>query len=209
MKKLLLSTAATLLTVAAFAQGTVAFSNGTFNKISTGEYGSAPSTWVVLPTTAGLFNFGCFYGVGATAPATLTFLSSTIGQNSITSPGVIKSSTDANITGLQIPGTTVGQADVWIQIQGWSSSFGTDWAAAQAASLIGNGAYFGTTGAAINVGPLGPTTGPGIPFWTTAAGTNPALHPGGIALFTTVPEPTTMTLAGLGIAALMIFRRRK
>jgi hypothetical protein len=209
MKKLLLTSAATLLTVAAFAQGTVAFSNGAFNRVSTGQSGSAASTWTSLATTANLYNFGLFYGTGATAPATLTFLSSTLGVNSTTSAGVIQNAAGANITALAIPGSTVGQTDMWIEIKGWTASFGTDWATAQGASASGN-AYFGAT-TPINVGPLGPTTGPGIAFWTTASGTNPQLHAGGFAMFTTttIPEPGTMALAGLGVATLMIFRRRK
>ena len=77
MKKLLICTAATLLTVAAFAQGNIVFfSNSGFEKISSGLLGSAPSTWTVVPTTAGLVNYGLFYGVGATQPRSLTFLGS-------------------------------------------------------------------------------------------------------------------------------------
>lgn len=206
MKKLLVTTAATLFTVAAFAQGTVAFSNGGFNKISTGEEGSAPATWAVMSTTPGLYNFGLFYGFGQST--SLTFLSTTLGMNG-TVAGVIQNAAGASITALAIPGSTVGQADVWVQIAGWSASFGSDWAAAKAAEKTTPGVFFGDTGNPINVGPLGPTTGPGIPFWTTAANTSTSLHPGGIALFTTVPEPSTMALAGLGVAAMLIFRRRK
>ena len=205
MKKLIITTAATLVTVAAFAQGTVAFSNGAFNKISSGETGSASSTWSLVPTTAGLINYGLFYGLGQSTTLSLV---PTLGVNSTANAGVIANSGGTTIGALAVPLSTVGESDVWIQIKGWSASYGTDWAAAQAGAAIGNG-YFGTTGAAINVGPLGPTTGPGMAFWATASVTNPSLHPGGITLFTTVPEPGTMALAGLGVAAMLIFRRRK
>ena len=108
---------------------------------------------------------------------------------------------------LVVPGSTVGQLDAWISIAGWSASYGSDWVAAKAGAASGSG-YFGQT-IAINVGALGPTTGPGIAFWSTAAQTSPNLQHGGIALFSAVPEPGTMTLAGLGLASLLIFRRRK
>lgn len=210
MKKLLLTIGLVAAVSMAYGQGTVAFSNGGLNKISTGLEGSASATWVVVPTTPGLYNFGLFYGIGEST--SLTLLSSQLGVNSTSAAGVIANSSDSKsaLGAVAIPTSLVGETDVWIQIKGWSASYGTDWAAAQAGAAIGNG-YFGTTGNPINVGPLGPTAGPGIPFWTTAAGTSTALHPGGIALFqgTIVPEPATMTLAGLGIASLLIFRRRK
>ena len=209
MKKLLITTAATLVAVAAFAQGTVTFNNGGLNKISLGETGSASSTWVVMPTS-GAYTFGLFYGIGATQPSSLTFISSTLGANSSTTPGVIASAVDrtSQMTAFPIPGGAENATDAWVQIKGWSSSFGTDWAAAQVGAATGNG-YFGQT-TVINALALGASTGPGAALWQTAAGTDPhKFAGGGITLFTTVPEPTTMALAGLGVAAMLIFRRRK
>jgi hypothetical protein len=213
MKKLLITTAATLVTVAAFAQGTVFFSNGGFQKISSGAAGSAASTWTAVPATANLLNFGLFYGTGATAPATLTFLGSVSGVNSTVTAGVITGLTGNPVNALPIPGTTPGQANVWVQIAGWSASFGTDWAAAQAAAATTAGDYFGDS-KVINVAAgLGPTTGPGAAIWQLASGTDPTKIAGGFAVFTgggaVTPEPSTMALAGLGMAAMLIFRRRK
>jgi hypothetical protein len=210
MKKLLITTAATLVTVAVFAQGTVYFSNNAFQKISSGQAGSAASTWTVVPATANLLNFGLFYGTGATAPATLTFLGSVSGVNSATTGGLIVNTSGGSITALQIPGTTPNQANVWVQVAGWTASFGTDWAAAAAAAQTTTGDYFGRSPVVNVVTGLGPSTGPGALIWQTAAGTDPAKIAGGFAVFTTaVPEPSTMALAGLGMAAMLIFRRRK
>ena len=213
MKKLLITAAATLLTVAVFAQGTVFFSNGALNKISTGAYNSAASTWAAVPTTmGGQLNFGLFYGTGATAPATLTFLGSVSGVSSSANAGIINLN-GSPVTAVSIPGSPAGSQNVWIQIAGWSSSFGTDWAAARAASLTTQGDFFGQTAAVVNVangaGGLGPSTGPGALIWQSASLSDPTKFAGGFAVFTTVPEPSTMALAGLGMAALLIFRRRK
>jgi len=192
MKKLLVTTAATLLAVAAFAQGTVYFSNGAFNKISLND----GTTTSLVPTTAGLINYGLFYGTGATKPATLTFLG-IAGVNSTVSAGIIAAADGSVVTALPITGTQPNDANVWVQIAGWSASAGTDWAAAP---------YFGAT-AVVNAANLGPSTGPGAALWQTASGTDPKKFAGGFVI-SAVPEPTTMALAGLGLAALL-FRRRK
>ena len=217
MKKLLITTAATLFTVAAFAQGTVFFSNGAFQKISSGVFGSAVSTWLAVPATTNLLNFGLFYGTGATQPASLTFLGSVSGVNSGVNPGIITGLTGNPITSLPVPGTTPGQTTLWIQVAGWSASFGTDWAAAKAASATTVGDYFGNTtviNVAPNAGGLGPSTGPGAVVWQSASLSDPTKFVGGFPVFTfgggaVTPEPSTMALAGLGMAAMLIFRRRK
>jgi hypothetical protein len=199
---------------AAFAQGTVFFSNNAFDKISSGFYGSGPYGGVV-PATPGLFNFGLFYGTGATQPATLTFLGSVSGVNSATSAGLIVNQAGNPVTALQIPGTTPGETDVWVQIAGWSASYGTDWAAARIDSRTRPGAaYFGQTtiiNVAPNAGGLGPATGLGAFIWQFPTGTDPYRFPlGGFVLYTVLsPEPSTTALLSLGITAALIFRRRR
>ena len=198
--------------IAAFPQGTVFFSNGGFQKISWGIMYSDPRSWTVVPTIPGLLNFGLFYGTGATQPATLTFLGSISGVNSATNAGLIVNTSGKPITALPIPGTHPGETDVWVQIAGWSASFGTDWAAAQAASYVIPDTYFGAS-KVVNVAPnaygLGPTTGPGAIIWQTATGTDPNKIAGGFAVYYVVPEPSATAMLGLGIAAVSILRRRK
>jgi hypothetical protein len=165
-----------------------------------------------VPATPGLLNFGLFYGTGATQPATLTFLGSVSGVNSATSAGLIVNTSGNPITSLWIPGTHPGETDVWIQIAGWSASFGTDWAAARVAALTTYGDYFGQS-TIINVAPtaggLGPTIGPGAIICQTASGTDPTKIAGGFAVFTAIPEPSSTALFGWGVAVLLILRRRK
>lgn len=210
MKKLFLIAGLVAAGSLAYGQGTVAFSNNGFYRISTGEAGSASSTWVQATTTPNTYNFGLFYGIGGSS--SLTLLTSQLGVNSTANGGVIASSIDgvSALGVVGIPGTVANQSDVWLQVKGWSASFGTDWSAAQTAALTTPGAYFGQT-AIVNALPLGAAvTGPGTAIWQLASQTSPNKFAGGFTMFTAViPEPGTMALTGLGVAAMLIFRRRK
>jgi len=209
MKKLILTIAATLVTVGVFAQGTVTFNNTGFNKISTGVSGSASSTWTVMATGLQTFRFGGLYGIGQST--SLTFITASFGVNSTSVAGIIAdpANNSGQLVAFQIPGTVANQTDVWFQIVGYNYSFGTDWVAAKAAANDNSGTKFFGQSPVINVGPLGASTGPGTSIWQTATGTDPKKIAGGFAMFTTIPEPTSMALVGIGAAALLIFRRRK
>jgi len=196
MKKLVLTIALVGAVTAAFAQGTVQFSNGTLSRLSLITPGVST---VQIPLTASI-NFGLFYGIGQSTSLTL---SPALGVNSTSSLGIIANPSDGKSTMLayQIPGTAQNETDVWIQIKGWDASFGSDWVAGSK-----NGNWFGAS-VIRNVGALGAPTGPGLNIWQNATGTSlSAINAFGL---TPVPEPTTMALAGLGIASLLIFRRRK
>ena len=179
---------------AAFAQGTVQFSNGVLTRISAWP----PAPPVVIPLTDS-YNFGLFYGIGQST--SLTFLSTQLGVNSTVNAGVIVNPTDhkSAMNTIGIPGTNPGEADVWIQFKVWDSSFGTDWQSARTTGIFSETKI-------VNVPPLGPATGPGVAIWQGATGTV-ASQIQGFAIW--IPEPSTFALAGLGAAALMIARRRK
>jgi len=150
--------------------------------------GAAP---VQVPLTAGLLNYGLFYGTSAGAlsqtPAT------PLGVNSTTGLGLISV---ANGSAYQLAGTEPGQS-VFIQIRAWSASFGSDW---QRAST--EGTYWGQTDVKAFI--LGASSGPGVVLWSNSDTTK--FRP---MLINIVPEPSTIALGVLGLGSLLFFRRRQ
>jgi hypothetical protein len=211
MKKLYLSLALLAVGSLAYGQGTVQFSNGTLTKIST-QYKGSSATPVVTATTSGLYNYGLFFGLGQST--SLTLLTGTIGVNSTTGAGYIASSADGKtlVTTLAIPGSTVGETDVYAQVAAWSATYGADLAGYNASVAAWNadvpGAAYGVS-TLRNINGLNATAGPGVAIWQGATGTNAKLINAFVISVVPVPEPATFALAGLGAAAMLIFRRRK
>jgi hypothetical protein len=107
---------------------------------------------------------------------------------------------------LTLPNGFAGGTAYQFLIVGWSSNLGSSIAAVQASLLAGNWsgpAWLGQSGIATL------TPGDGALVLTPAA----MAASGAISGFTlgvvTVPEPSTMALAALGGASLLLFRRRK
>jgi hypothetical protein len=109
-----------------------------------------------------------------------------------------------------VPGYgTTATAD--FAIVAWSANIGTTWAAAEAWWANGHPVavgteYFGISTVAIDI-PLAPSGGPYNSPWGLAA--SGAIQGMDLNEYQTIPEPTTFALAGLGAAAVVIFRRRK
>jgi len=96
---------------------------------------------------------------------------------------------------LGIPGTlAAGGQLVTVQIRTWRGADGANWLAAStpAGAHHGEGNLFQVT---LGGGPTPP------PFFTAMTPFTLTVNP--------VPEPSTFALAGLGAAALLLFRRRK
>jgi len=218
MKKLFLTIVMSAATIAAFAQGTVNFSNLSTALASPPDRlvrfgasafasGAPPSGTPVSTNLYPGLVAQLFYGVSTASAGSLVAVS--------TAPGGLRASTSASVgtwfgngsrtlTGFN-PGDTVS-----LQVRIWDISKATDYAAA-AALAVGNPQAYAVAALGHN------WIGSSAIFQYTIT-TNPTPAPSefnmnnfqGFSLtFVGIPEPTTLALAGLGAAALLIFRRRK
>jgi len=187
MKKTLLTLAlVALTTVASYAQGTIAFGNGTLTRVmvNTGS-GAARQA-----TAADNLIIGVFYGPEGTAASALQQApgTATIGATA----GIMANAPSV----FQLPGTEAGQV-VSLQIRAWT----LDGSLSGETRVIST-FQLGPTGERLG---LGPTAGPGYVIWQGAASTNPQRFTPLIV----VPEPSTIALGILGLGSLLLFRRRK
>jgi hypothetical protein len=179
MKKLLLF---------ADAQGTIQFANNAATRFTVNG---------VIPI-AGQFSFGVFVGPAADSLSCSPVLP--LGSNTATL-GLISA---PNPQAYQVPGEP--NATVFIQIRMWESRF-PNWEAGQV------GIHAQT---AVRAVVLGPSTGPGTVVWGETdptkfqhidyVGPGPTIPD---SMDPCVPEPSTITLAILGLGSLLLFRRRK
>jgi hypothetical protein len=202
MKKLAAILCLSALATGAFAQGLVSFANGATTLISqTPPGGGAPTTLTAAPV--GTYLYGLLISSSATGPFSFTSVYATN-----TAAGSKFGPATYNPT---VTGWAAGTA-MFYEVAGWSSNLGTTWnnawlvnnsPAAQGAAVWGgvNG-LFGLSSIANGTATAAPA--PAFPLF---GGTGL----GGFALNSVVgvPEPGSMALAGLGAAALLIFRRRK
>jgi len=195
MKKLALTLCLAAFTTGAFAQGLVNFLNSPTTLISAGGTSTA--------ATAGQYYFGLFTApVGTTSFDAFQF--SGIYATNLASAGRFTGG-----TGVPITGWAAGESRAFY-VLGWSAIYGRD-AMAALGYLNANlapieGGFAGRSAIApAGVAGGGPQSLPNLNIFGgtqgLTAGFNMVLIP--------VPEPTSFALAGLGAAALLIFRRRK
>jgi hypothetical protein len=193
MKKLAAMLCLGAMTTGAFAQGTVTFNNNPATLMSVGLPGAGVATAANSPGSyyyglltsltgaAGSFTFAGVYGTNNAAAGRFTGGTAAL----------------ANIA----PGTSFS-----FEVAGWSASLGAtfdpNWLTGNFGTASGS---FGLSGIGTAVAGGGtPPAPPGIIFGATGLTSGFNMTPTGV-----VPEPTSMALAGLGAAALLIFRRRK
>jgi hypothetical protein len=216
MKKLLTIAALIGATSLSFGQGQVTFANSGTTFISTNSAHNGPATG---PTVANPVGSGTYQYVFAlfVAPSTVNAVTGVNDANWQTVVGYAtnsSSATSGRIAGGQpvVPGFLTGTTANFI-IRAWSANVaGTDWTTARAWQTLyentGNvpfsGFWYNSTVEQIAVG--------GAPNPITATfGATPGTSFQGFTLNleTPIPEPVSFALAGLGAAAMLIFRRRK
>ncbi len=213
MRKLLSIGTVALLAGAALGQGTINFQNTQSQLVTTNYLGNTGRLAV------GAGKVALYYVPGATAAGTINnnVTVSGLTLNGFGSAAWAAAGTAVGIGGAPpIAGTfnggtlTTGTdvaagAAAYIQIRAWTGSYAT-WDAAVAAAATDPSVLLGWwNSAVVNTG--GGGSPPGAPLTLAQAGfTGLALNSIGTA---PIPEPSTFALAGLGLASLLIFRRRK
>jgi len=227
MKKLAVTLCLAALATGAFAQGTVNFQNGVGLNISTNATATGGTSGVTGSGANGYY-YALFIAPSSVTSVDANYQDLLGGGWTYTNPG-----TNTGIagrmsggTGIGVPGWAPTATNSYV-IVGWSASLGSSWATVrselQGSTFSGgkwsggawaaNGFFGGSVRGFGQAGGTDPNTGQSfLPFnlyGTTATASGTPV--GGFSLFsvTPVPEPTTFALAGLGAAALVIFRRRK
>jgi len=209
MKKLALASLALTCAASVFAQGTVVFNNRVTGSIvtfvyaggtsqragnGTGDTPSGNTDWTGYTRVSGAsFLSQLLAAPGAGAPeSSLVPSSGTTTFRTGTAAG--------NVAGITATLSNIPKdaAAATLEMVAWDNSSGLYSTWAQASSAIANGLIMGGKSGAFTVNAIGGdfNTPPNLL----------ALQSFNIY---SVPEPTTFALAGLGAAALLIFRRRK
>lgn len=196
MKKLVLTLSLAVLTTGAFAQGLINFLN-------------QPATLFTIEGTAqaapgGTYRFALFTAPVGTVDANAFALAG--GGVYATNQAAAGRLFGGN--GLQVAGWAPGQTLAFL-VRGWSASAGTTWAEASA-HLVGGvwtgPGFYGQSAispSAVAGGFDGVGNLPNLNLFGGSQGLT------GLNLTPAVPEPSSMVLAGLGAASLLLFRRRK
>jgi hypothetical protein len=200
MKRLLMTAALAVSVVGAYAQGTITFSYSGASPFTWNAPGSG-KTGPVLAAEG--VRVGLYYKDSATTyklvgnPWYLGTLSTGNTNNNF---GGKWNAGDVTVDGL-----VAGQTGTF-QVRAWSGGFASYEAAVAGGALYGTGP--GATSLAVDFqNPSGGAIDPG----TGIAGLPASLSgfPGGQTVGLLVPEPSTYALAGLGLGALFLIRRRK
>jgi len=218
MKRILLAALVTAVAVDGFAQGAIDVGNNfgatvfrarvyapdTNNAqlIVTGQSGS-PN----FPTGSTVYTGAPLSGTGFTFGFFASSSGITVDANSLVQVGVLGFGTAGTAgfvttTTMNVQGVTAGNPTTF-QIRVWDNKGGTLTSWTQASAAWAAGTTQAGMSQLINSGPLGgvgtggPVSNPLSTGWSS------------FNIYTTVPEPGTFVLAGLGAAGLLIFRRRK
>lgn len=219
MKKALLTLALVVTSVAAFAQGKVQFVNDATRVF---EIGAPAAGDLAGPIAAGPLPSGntlvaALYGITGNNGATLNLVTAIpLTGTSVGTPGRMASK---NLIMAGIPGATVASFGIVISdlavidhpatIPGTTLVRNTISSLPEVVAGFGAADYFGTSGLFTAIPGTSTITYPPIYATTAPPGGVSSTWVAGAVYVNVVPEPSTFALAGLGAAALLIFRRRK
>jgi hypothetical protein len=195
MKKLILSIAATsVVAISGHAQQLLFEDNGS-NSTDTSINGVANNADLNLELLVGSTSGTVTTDVvtlllsGATATATTALGSVQPALNDITATG--GDINDRTLNTYIVPAGTA-----WAEVLAWTGNFSTYAAAVQGGAAAGSSGPFAIL----------PAPAAGSP--ASDISNIESLPGGGINLTTSVPEPTTLAMAGVGLASMLIFRRK-
>lgn len=217
MKKTIITTLACLMAVASFGQGSVTFQNST----ATAGWPATVDRNVKFGATAAVFNPLLVAGANVSSNYAGVDLSS-LRAALYYAPGTVADSAWQTVNTLALP-TTGGALATFKQSTSATAGswFGGARTMAGVASQAGAASLMvlvwdsSRSSDPFSVEALGGLWGRSAVFsYSTPAGSTPApaeFLPLNLASFTigVVPEPSSMALAGLGAASLLLFRRRK
>jgi hypothetical protein len=193
MKKFATIAALMATALGALAQGTVDFRSPSGVFVTWGANGAgAPGT--PIAGDAGV-KVGLYYSSGGS----YTLVSTQFPIVGTLSSGTINANVNGRFTGnpsiITVPGLVAGQNGTF-QVRAWSGNF-TSYEAASSGGAL----YLGNSGDFTN--PSGGVGDPATPASPLSGFTGMTVA-GGV-----IPEPSTMAIAGLGLGALLLIRRRK
>jgi hypothetical protein len=217
MKKLILTSAMLVASVAAFAQGKINLINDAASLVTLSTTGNVSTADISLrgqpvgnstPLPSGVILTAGLFG-GLTSSQLYLYSTTTLNGAAAGSAGIIgpmhvicaaNATTGALLINGIANGTPIGSSTPWFDVKVWDSQYLTYDLALAANAYTGAGA------------PFQMNPGPGIAYVNTAGpGVNSTWTEGPIvvALGGTIPEPSTFAFAGLAAAGMLIFRRRK
>ena len=212
MKKLILLAFGVLAGYSVLAQGTLQYQNTTVTAFFTNTTSQGGARGKVAPT-AGIA-YALFYS-DITKGGTANNLSFATAVGNSANAGVIAGNSVFAVPGSD-PGDTVAlmiisyDASLGVNSNGVASHIigvpGAGPSGPMAGQWDGSGKWFAQSPTIQVV--LGPTPGPGSVMFGTSDASHIGTAGGGTDVFP-VPEPSLLTLAGLGAAGMMIFRRRR
>lgn len=198
MKKVILTALALVAVISAQAQGRINFSSagsGVAAKFVTSGLDGDPLGVKSITSADATIRADLFWAVGTTTVGvTASQLTTQAGYNQAFSTVAAQAGFFTGGT-KTVTGWTTGS--IVAQVRVWDTAFGT-----YDVAKLAPGAHWAETALFVITPTLSPTAAPNL----VGLG-NPATYT--LTYNPVVPEPSSMALAGLGAAALMIFRRRK